>query len=225
GLTEQMNAAAGSMECELKIYSVDGVLTTKTFFINISKSIIRAASITSTTEYNALTDALNKVQGIDNKVDKVEVEEKFEEFGSQLETNVQQLNSKINEVAITGTTTEVLKTTTETYIQEKINDGTIPNMTIKNKSIDTEKTKFITKYENLFNKENIILGKFLGGQVGSVASEFENVSFFYYILPCKKGDVITVSATSFAYLEMDNDNRILVRAGKEDGSLSNVTIT
>ena len=92
-LTEQMNAATGNMECELKIYSADGVLTTKTFFINISKSIIRAASITSTTEYNALTDALNKVQGIDNKVDKVEVEEKFEEFGSQLEHTENKITS------------------------------------------------------------------------------------------------------------------------------------
>lgn len=144
---------------------------------------------------------------------------------SQLDKNVQQLNSKINEVAITGTTQEVLKATTETYIQEKINDGTIANLTVENNSIDTEKTKFINKYENLFNKENIILDKFLGGQVGNIASEFEKEDFFYYILPCKKGDIITVSATSFAYLEMDNDNRILVRAGKEDGSLSNVTIT
>lgn len=147
------------------------------------------------------------------------------ELREQLDNNVQKLNSKINEVATTGTTTEVLKTTTETYIQEKINDGTIPNMTIENTSIDTEKTKFITKYENLFNKENIILGKFLGGQVGSVASEFESESFFYYILPCKKGDVLTVSATSFVYLEMDNDNRILVRDGNESTNVSNVTIT
>ena len=51
----------------------------------------------------------------------------------QLNNNVQQLNNKINEVATTGTTTEVLKNTTETYIQGKITDGTIANLTIKKK--------------------------------------------------------------------------------------------
>lgn len=85
-LTQQINAIAGNVECELKIYSVDGVLTTKTFIINISKSIARATSIISNNEYGALTDALNKVQGIDNKADRVEVEEKFNELNLKLDT-------------------------------------------------------------------------------------------------------------------------------------------
>ena len=60
---------------------------------------------------------------------------------SQLDTNVKQLIDKINEVATTGTTTEVLQTTTETYIQKKLNDGTIANLTIEDNTITSEKYK------------------------------------------------------------------------------------
>lgn len=67
--------------------------------------------------------------------------QELSKFNSSLDTNIQQLNSKINEVATTGTTTEVLQATTETYIQKKIDDGTIPNMTIGDNTITHEKYK------------------------------------------------------------------------------------
>lgn len=62
-----------------------------------------------------------------NKIKKSESD--IIELNEQLEENTK----KIEEVARTGTTTEVLQATTETYLQEKINDGTIANLTIEKK--------------------------------------------------------------------------------------------
>ena len=81
-LTEQINAADGTVRCELKIYNATGVLTTKEFNIEVSKSVTRASNITSSNEFTALTEALAKAQSIDDKADKKQVEE----LSSQLET-------------------------------------------------------------------------------------------------------------------------------------------
>ena len=110
-LTEQMNAVPGTLKCELKIYDGNGVLTTKQFYIEVTASVT-SKSITSSNEFKALTDALNEVQSFENKID---------------------------EIANKGTTTEVLKKTTEDYIQEKIEDGTIANLTLEDNSITNAK--------------------------------------------------------------------------------------
>ena len=106
-LTEQMNAAVGTLKCELKIYSTDGVLTTKQFSIEVTPSAT-SKTITSSNEFKALTDALKEVQRFEGRID---------------------------EIANKGTTTEVLKKTTEDYIQEKLDDGTIANLTLGNNAI------------------------------------------------------------------------------------------
>lgn len=83
-LTEQMNAVHGLVECELKIYSADGVLTTKPLNIYVSKSVTRVSNITSSNEFTALTNALKTVGEIENKADKTELEK----LSSQLDTKV-----------------------------------------------------------------------------------------------------------------------------------------
>ena len=77
-LTEQMNAVAGKIKCELKIYNGNGVLTTKQFNIEVTESIT-SKEIVSTNEFKALTDAINSVQNIDNR---------FAAVGEQFNTNV-----------------------------------------------------------------------------------------------------------------------------------------
>ena len=66
-LTEQMNAVSGTLKCELKIYSANGVLTTKQFSIDITSSVT-SKEVTSSNEFKALEEALSKVQNIDGKV-------------------------------------------------------------------------------------------------------------------------------------------------------------
>lgn len=76
----------------------------------------------------------------------------------QAQTNAQ-LSAKIQEVASTGTTTEVLKATTENYIQDKIEDGTLANLTIEDNSITADKIKCIIEYKNLANVSLIEVGQ------------------------------------------------------------------
>lgn len=65
-LTEQMNAAAGSVRCEVKIYSEKGVISTQPFILYVETSVTNK-DITSSNEFGALTEALNKITNMDNK--------------------------------------------------------------------------------------------------------------------------------------------------------------
>lgn len=87
-LTEQMNAVAGTLKCELKIYDGNGVLTTKQFDIEVTASIT-SKEILSTNEFKALTDAINAVQNIDNRFNMVD--EKFNTMTQQLEQNINEV--------------------------------------------------------------------------------------------------------------------------------------
>lgn len=84
-ITEQMNVIPGLIDCEIKIYDGEGVLTSKKFTIKVTASQT-SRSVVSSNEFKALTDALNKVQAIDNKAEKAEVEK----LSSQLDTITQQ---------------------------------------------------------------------------------------------------------------------------------------
>lgn len=90
-ITEQMNVIPGLIDCEIKIYDGEGVLTSKKFTIKVTASQT-SRSVVSSNEFKALTDALNKVQAIDSKAEKAEVEK----LTSQLDTNVREINSKID---------------------------------------------------------------------------------------------------------------------------------
>lgn len=80
-ITEQMNVIPGLIDCEIKIYDGEGVLTSKKFTIKVTASQT-SRSVVSSNEFKALTDALNKVQAIDSKAEKAEVEK----LTSQLDT-------------------------------------------------------------------------------------------------------------------------------------------
>lgn len=76
------------------------------------------------------------------------VGDRLDEFDSQLDTNVQNLNIKINDVAEKGTTKEVVIATTQDVIQEKIDNGSLANLTIGNKTIGIEKINYIESNPN-----------------------------------------------------------------------------
>lgn len=103
-VTEQMNAIPGNIDCEIKIYDGEGVLTSKKFTIKVTASQT-SRSVVSSNEFKALTDALNKVQAIDNKAEKAEVEK----LSSQLEhieinktdkTTTQNLQTQVNNLVL-----------------------------------------------------------------------------------------------------------------------------
>ena len=86
-ITEQMNVIPGLIDCEIKIYDGEGVLTSKKFTIKVTASQT-SRSVVSSNEFKALTDALNKVQAIDSKAEKAEVEK----LTSQLEHKVHKIH-------------------------------------------------------------------------------------------------------------------------------------
>lgn len=70
-VTEQMNAIPGYIDCEIKIYDGEGVLTSKKFTIKVTASQT-SREVESTGEFKALTEALNKANSINNKIDRGE---------------------------------------------------------------------------------------------------------------------------------------------------------
>lgn len=73
-LSQQALAKGGIMDCQCKIVGTgNSILSTQTFQIHINKSTM-SVTMTSSNEYDALTKALSKVQSIDNKAEKSEVD-------------------------------------------------------------------------------------------------------------------------------------------------------
>lgn len=152
-LTNQMLAVNGMYELELVIFEGEKRLSTMPFTLNVIGSKYSEDAIVSTNEFTALMNALETVQAIENKAEKKDVEN----LSSQLENTTNELNSKIDEVANKGTTTEVLEQVTKTEIERQIADGTIAELTLdyKTKSVIT-KTASILNYgteEILFDWE------------------------------------------------------------------------
>lgn len=68
-LTSQALAVIGSLECELVIYgSNNSVLSTKSFAINVIKSIRDDLAVESTNEFTALTEAFSTVQELKERI-------------------------------------------------------------------------------------------------------------------------------------------------------------
>ena len=89
-----------------------------------------------------LLNNVRKIDGIELNMNKHT--EDIKELSSQLDTNVRELTSKINEVASTGTTTEII----QNKVSEMAQNGTITFNTVS-----PEMTTFfnISKSKNMFN--------------------------------------------------------------------------
>ncbi|MFQ7821422.1 SGNH/GDSL hydrolase family protein [Clostridium sp.] len=121
-------------------------------------------------------------------------------FDEQLDTNVQNLNIKINDVAEKGTTVEVVTNTTKTVIEEKINDGTIANMTIKKNSITVDKLQFIDINKNLLEGVSFIQG-YYDPITGAVAgkSSYKTTE----LIPFSSSILYTNVINNITYFDLD----------------------
>lgn len=161
-LTNQMLAIAGLVKLELVIYSGNKKLSSIPFRLNVISSLNSDDAVVSTNEFTSLMNGLAALSEYDiyksNAKQVPEIKEEVSNLSSQLDKKARELNNKINEVAEKGTTVEVVTNTTKTVIEEKINDGTIANMTIKKNSITTDKLQFIDINENLLEGVSFIQG-------------------------------------------------------------------
>ena len=95
-LSQQALAKGGVMDCQCKIIGADNsVLSTQTFQIHINKSTM-SVTMTSSDEYDALIKALAKVQSVDNKAEKLEVEKLSAQLSAQLDTIEQRKADEID---------------------------------------------------------------------------------------------------------------------------------
>lgn len=98
-LTSQALAVSGTLRCELVIYGANNsVLSTKTFTISVIASIRNDSAVESTNEFTALTEALSTVTGINNKADKMYVDEEVNSVKTELanKANIIEVENSIN---------------------------------------------------------------------------------------------------------------------------------
>ena len=200
-ISKSMVARQGDMLCQLKLSDNDSVLSSQLFKISVNNTLMISLE-ESRSDMDVLIHALGEVQDINNR---------FNQTNAQLSQNQTELIKKINEVASIGTTEEVLKTTTENYIREQIDNGSIATMTIENGKIDAIKTNF-AQHINIFDKENIAIGKALnvnGGLHDLVSASSSFVCNEIY--PVKKGDIIRSNLTWVTFFIYDANGTRLKR--------------
>lgn len=129
-LTEQMNAAPGTLKCELKLYNGKGVLTTKQFEIEVTASVT-SKEITSSNEFKALEEALSKVNNIDNKFESL-TEAAVKEA---TEKEIQKQIANGNMANLTIAKGSITKDKLDPNIKFGIEDGEVTKEKLKEKSV------------------------------------------------------------------------------------------
>ena len=91
-LTSQILAIEGSVKLTLLLTKNGNKLISKQFLLNVEASIVDDEAIESSNEFTALTDALKKVNNIENKADKEQVD--------NLEEKINDFSNKINNIPV-----------------------------------------------------------------------------------------------------------------------------
>ena len=153
---------AGLVEIELEIKDTKGTMTTASFYVTVTPKVLNDDAIEATNEFDTLSKTVDKLEKdysglrkvIINENQAADLQDQINTVNSSLETKAKQLEKKIDEVAQTGTTIEIV----QNKVSEMAQDGSIifntvtPNM-----------TTFANVSENLFDKDDIEIekGKFI----------------------------------------------------------------
>ena len=153
-ITKQMGILVGEVECQIKLFGPDQLLSSNIFKLAVTKTL-SPSSESSKDELDVLVNALGQVQDIDNRF--------------------AQTNAQLSELANKGTTVEVLERVTKEEIDRQIADGTMANLTIADNSITEAKLKLLSTdfyCDNLINlPTNIITtGYFINNNRGFSSS-------------------------------------------------------
>lgn len=202
-LTEQINAAPGNVNCEIKIYTANGVLTTKQFYIDVTASAT-SKEIVSSNELKALTDTLKEVQKFEDKINDLQ--------NHIVGGNMQQEHSHLNK--------DILDKLTENkgslfYNGKEIGKKTIDDTIVSNEyswSSDKISKTMFTKVRtvNLYNKDNAIFDKFINpsGVVTAYSGYTYNEE---YIEVSTTGGRVYLSASHNCIIAQYDDNKGLVK--------------
>lgn len=138
----------------------------------------------------------------------------------QAQTNAQ-LSAKIQEVASTGTTSEVI----QSKVQQMSEEGLIQAYTIGDNTITAEKMDFIRAESiNLFDMSKVEDG-FYHGNIGYQIEKAENSNFKTIRIRCKKNTTYACTGTSYSLFLTDKKGKITSKLGNPSSDVSNFTFT
>ena len=151
-LTTQSLIKSGMANMELIIYEEGKKLSTIPIKMNIIKSLASDELLYSSDEFGALESALWKIDTFTETINSKASKEDVKKLNSQLDTKAKQLDKKIDEVAQTGTTIEIV----QNKVSEMAQNGSITFNTVT-----PEMTTFVKKIgaDNLYNNVGYIDNK------------------------------------------------------------------
>ena len=156
-LTTQTLAAAGVVNCQVKIVSGEDIVTTFEFVLDVEKSLVNDSAIESANEFGALTDAMKQLSGFNSTI-------------NALKGTLTALEKKVNgiDVGVTG-----IKGNAETtYRAGKVN-LTLPNLGYNvADNLTTAKDGYLlaAKQGKILKDALDALPKFISGSVVKTAS-------------------------------------------------------
>nr|DAT71808.1 MAG TPA: Baseplate component [Caudoviricetes sp.] len=113
-ITKQMGILVGEVECQIKLFGPDQLLSSNIFKLSVTKTL-SPSSESSKDELDVLVNALGEVQNIDNRF--------------------AQINAQLSHIANTGTTIEAV----QNKVQDMAEKGLIQAYTIGDNSISQKK--------------------------------------------------------------------------------------
>lgn len=133
-----------------------------------------------------------------------ENEKNQEKLSSDLDTNIREIETKINEVAEKGTTVEVIERATKEEVERQIEDGSMALLTIEDKSLTSSKIKnkslnFSLLDEDIQNKtkELHIIDSNISHTMGFVSSTgiIKSIGeYAYKKIPVEAGETIYITS-------------------------------
>ena len=222
---------AGLVEIELEIKDTKGTMTTASFYVTVTPKVLNDDAIEATNEFDTLSKTVDKLEKDYSGLRKViisenqaaDLQDQINTVNSSLETKAKQLEKKIDEVAQTGTTIEIV----QNKVSEMAQDGSIifntvtPNM-----------TTFANVSENLFDKDDIEIekGKFINALGNFANATGYNISGY---IKAKANDKFihkfnaSMSGKDATFIYCDeNKNKLGYASGvlSEDESTCTVTV-
>lgn len=197
-ITEQFNAVEGVVDCQLKLFKDEILLTSMPFSISVVKSV-STKEIVSSNELKTLVNALGEVQNIDNRF---------------AQTNAQ-LSKKANSAEVVkkgyGTlsdfdeeTRRAIQGMSSSEINAVLGRGNVTNYNLAINSVDVANANFIDRIgENLYDKNLFDDTGFYNGS-GLFDTGFVGTWGNSGFIPVQNGETYTVSATGTTTLFDEN---------------------
>lgn len=158
-ITKQMGIVVGEVECQIKLFGKEKLLSSNIFNLSVSKSL-SPNSRDSKDQLNTLVNTLGDVQDIDNRFNKInyKIDENYQKVNAQLSQLDNKKLDKSGIVTMANMGQDVKEAMTGGAVAV-VGENSVLTCNIVNGQVTPDKTDFIEEYGNLFVKETCIDGK------------------------------------------------------------------